>query len=147
MSTPSGPISDGPLSPSNSCLFLWLAIAQAAHSIEEYYCRLFDVLEPARFVSGLLSENLSLGFAIINSLIVTFIFWTYFFRVRPEAASAGVWTWAWSLLELANGIGHVIFAADSGAYFPGIFTAPVLLILSLALIYRLVHPARRAPVE
>ena len=46
--------------------FLALIIAQAAHSIEEYAFRLFDVLAPARFISGLLSDDLARGFAIAN---------------------------------------------------------------------------------
>jgi hypothetical protein len=29
-------------------LFLWLIVAQAAHSVEEYQFRLYDVLAPAR---------------------------------------------------------------------------------------------------
>jgi len=33
--------------------FLALIVAQAAHSIEEYVFRLFEVLAPARFISGL----------------------------------------------------------------------------------------------
>ena len=57
-------------------LFLGLAITQAAHSIEEFYFRLFDVLAPARYLSGLVSDNLALGFAAINALIVVFVFWT-----------------------------------------------------------------------
>ena len=30
-------------------LFLWLIVAQAAHSVEEYLSRLYDVLAPARW--------------------------------------------------------------------------------------------------
>ncbi len=55
-------------------LFLGLAFTQAAHSIEEFYFRLFDVFAPARYVSGLISDNLALGFAVINTLIVAFVF-------------------------------------------------------------------------
>ncbi len=51
----------------------------------------------------------------------------------------------WLLLEFGNGIGHIIFAAD--ACFPGILTAPVLIQFSLALMYRLVHPVGRTPVQ
>ena len=52
--------------------FLFLVIAQAAHSIEEYLFRLFDVFGPARFVSGLVSDNLATGFAIINVSFLIF---------------------------------------------------------------------------
>ena len=138
-----GLTNDGLNSPSTKILFLGLAISQAVHSLEEFYFRLYDVFAPARFLSGVISDNLALGFAVINSLIVAYIFWTYFRRVRPAARSATAWIWAWSLLELGNGIGHIIFAAD--AYFPGVLTAPLLLLFSLALVYRLVHPVGRTP--
>lgn len=126
-----------------SGLFLGLAISQAAHSIEEFYFRLFDVFASARYLSGLISENLALGFAIGNALVVTLAFWTYFFRVRPAVGSAKAWIWAWSLVELGNGIGHIFIAVDAGAYFPGVYTAPFLLVFSLALLYREVRTVDR----
>jgi hypothetical protein len=46
--------------------FVALVIAQAAHSIEEYFGQLYVVFPPARFVSGLISQNLRLGFIIFN---------------------------------------------------------------------------------
>lgn len=128
-------------------LFLGLAISQAAHSIEEFYFRLFDVFAPARYLSGLINENLALGFAVVNALIVALAFWTYFFRVRSAAGSATAWIWGWLLVELGNGTGHIFFAADAGAYFPGILTAPFLLVFSLALMYRLVRPVGRTSVH
>ncbi len=134
------------MGPTHNGLLLGLAVTQAAHSIEEFYFRLYDVLAPARYFSGLVSDNLPLGFAVINALIVAFVFWTYFRRVRPAVRSARAWIWAWSLLELGNGIGHIIFAASVVAYFPGIFTAPVLILFSLALMVRLVHPVGWTPV-
>jgi hypothetical protein len=45
--------------------FLALVIAQAAHSIEEYVFRLYDVFAPARFVSRLISANLRTGFIVV----------------------------------------------------------------------------------
>ena len=111
-------------------LFLGLAISQAAHSMEEFYFRLFDVVAPARYLSGLISENLALVFAVTNSLIVALAFWTYFFRVRPAVGSATAWIWSWLLVELGNGTGHIFFVADAGAYFPGDYTAPFLLVYS-----------------
>jgi len=52
--------------------FLALVVAQAAHSIEEYIFRLFDVFAPARFVSSLVSTNLGVGFAVANAALVLF---------------------------------------------------------------------------
>lgn len=128
-------------------MFLGLVISQAAHSLEEFRFRLFDVLAPARYLSDLVSNNRAVGFAIINVLIVALIFWTWIFRVRPSAASTRAWIWGWSLLELANGIGHLLLAAGRRSYFPGAYTAPLLLAFSVALIYRLVHPPRETPVQ
>ena len=64
--------------------FLALIVAQVAHFIEEYVFRLYDVFAPARFVSGLLTDNLALGFAIANTLVVLFRIWCYVARVRPN---------------------------------------------------------------
>lgn len=128
-------------------LFLGLALTQAAHSIEEFYFRLYDVLAFTRWFVGLISSNLAFGFAVGNTLVVAFMFWTYFRRVRPAASSAPAWLWGWALLELANGSGHIILAADAGGYFPGLYTAPFLLLISLALVYRLVHPVRQTPAQ
>jgi hypothetical protein len=107
--------------------FLALMVAQAAHSIEEYIFRLFDVFAPARFVSGLVSTNLSVGFAGANAALVLFGLWCYFARVRPGHPSGPVFAWFWMGLELANGIGHSVLALSRGGYFPGVATAPVLL--------------------
>jgi hypothetical protein len=42
-------------------LFLFLVIAQMAHSVEEYATRLYEVFAPARLVSGLASDDLATG--------------------------------------------------------------------------------------
>lgn len=130
-----------------SGLFLSLAITQAAHSIEECYFRLFDLFAPARYLSALISDDLAFGFAIANTLVVALAFWTYYFRVRPAVAGTAAWIWGWSLVELGNGIGHIFFAAAAGAYFPGVYTAPFLLVFSLLLMYRSVYPRVSTPVH
>jgi hypothetical protein len=114
-------------------LFLCLIISQAAHSIEEYYFRLYDVLAPARFISRLVSSNLALGFAVANICLVLFGLWCYLARVRKPDATGRSWAWFWAILEAANGTNHLILAASSGGYFPGAATAPLLLGLSVSL--------------
>jgi hypothetical protein len=114
-------------------LFLWLIVVQAAHSVEEYLCRLYDVLAPARWVSGLITDNLAVGFALANTCIVLLGLWCYLARVRTSRPSARAWAWFWAALEAANGAGHLAFAAGARGYFPGAATAPALLALSLAL--------------
>jgi hypothetical protein len=112
-------------------LFLCLILSQAAHSMEEYYFRLYNVLAPARFISSLLSSNLALGFAIANIVFVLFGLWCYLACVRGGHASGRSWAWFWTILEAANGAGHLILALSSRGYFPGAATAPLLLGLSL----------------
>ena len=117
--------------------FLALIVAQAAHSIEEYVFRLFDVLAPARFVSGLFSSDLARGFAIANIALVLFGVWCYVARVRRGLPSARGLAWFWALLEVGNGISHSALAIRRGGYFPGVATAPLLLGISVYLIARL----------
>src|SRR5512143_1860113 len=123
-------------------LFLGLILAQAAHSVEEYATHLYDVLPPARFVSGLVSTDRAFGFAVVNAALVAFGLWTYLARVRSGHAAGVGWAWFWSVLEGANGVGHLVFALSRGGYFPGAWTAPLLLVLAVAL--GRVLPARGA---
>ena len=70
--------------------FLFLILAQAAHSVEEYATRLYEVLAPARFVSSLVSSDLALGFFIVNAALVTFGLWCWAFPcARAGAQLAG----------------------------------------------------------
>jgi hypothetical protein len=116
--------------------FLALVIVQAAHSIEEYIYHLFDVFGPARFVSGLFSDDLALGFAIANTIIVALGVLSYV-AVRRDLPSARAVVWFWAVLELANGLGHIFLAVNRGGYFPGLATAPFLLLVLAYLIARL----------
>ena len=117
--------------------FLILIVAQAAHSLEEYAFRLFDVFAPARFVSGLVSSNLPRGFASINVALVVFGLWSYMSQVRTGHSAARALAWFWTILELANGAGHILLAMSQGAYFPGLGTAPLLFGVALYLAIRL----------
>ena len=122
--------------------FLALMAAQAAHSIEEYIFRLFDEFAPARFVSGLVSTNPGVGFAVANAALVLFGLWCYFARVRPGRPSGPLFAWFWTVLEVANGIGHSVLALSRGGYFPGVATSPVLLGVSAYLAFGLSTPSR-----
>jgi hypothetical protein len=124
--------------------FALVILAQAAHSVEEYVFRLFDVFAPARWVSSLFSANLALGFALGNVCIVVFGAWGYWARVRPSHPGAQGYAWFWACLELGNGMGHVLFAMLRGAYFPGVGTAPLLIATSCYLGSRLVIAGQRA---
>ena len=119
--------------------FALVILAQAAHSVEEYVFRLFEVFAPARWVSGLFSANAAVGFAIGNTLLVLFGIWCYWVRVRAGHPSARGYAWFWACLELANGVNHLFFAAVRGAYFPGAGTAPLLIAASCYLGFWLVR--------
>jgi hypothetical protein len=124
--------------------FLILVLAQAAHSVEEYAFQLYEVSVPARFVSGLVSDDLPTGFAVVNVGLVAFGIWCYVAGVRPAHVSARQWVWPWVIVEGANGIGHLVIALTRGQYFPGALTAPLLLAASLYLGIPLVRAGPRA---
>jgi len=117
--------------------FLLLVLAQAAHSVEEYAFRLFDVLRPARYVAELVGIERSAGFAIVNTALVLFGLWCWFALVRRGRPSARAVAWGWALVETANGLGHVALAVAAGGYFPGLATAPLLLVIAGYLALRL----------
>jgi len=105
-------------------IFLALVLAQAAHSVEEYVFRLYDVLAPARYVSALFGVDRQSGFAVANAALVLFGLWCRNRTRRPGRAGLA---WFWALLEIANGMAHVGLAIAAGGYFPGLATAPLLL--------------------
>jgi len=112
-------------------LFLGLILVQATHSVEEYLFGLYAVLLPARVISGLISGNLAVGFALANAALVLFAFWCYFARVRKRHPSWRAWAWSWAILEAANGSAHLLFVVERGGYLPGAATAPFLLGLAV----------------
>jgi hypothetical protein len=119
-------------------IFLALIVAQAAHSVEEYILRLYEVFTPARAVSSLAGGDPAAGFIVVNSALVVFGLWCYFARVRRRDPSARGWTWFWILLELGNGIGHLVIGLSRSEYSPGVITALPLVVLSVVLGTRLI---------
>lgn len=107
--------------------FLLLVSAQAVHSVEEYWFRLYDLLAPARAVSDALGLNRAAGFAVTNSVLIGFGLWCYAARIRPGLRGARALAWLWAVLEILNGIAHFGLALAAGGYFPGVATAPLLL--------------------
>ena len=124
--------------------FLLLVLAQAAHSVEEYAFRLWEVLAPARFVSGLIGLDPATGFAIANAALVGFGLWCRAVPVRRGWPSARALAWAWATVEGANGCGHVALAVAAGGYFPGLLTAPLLLAAAAFLAWCLTRPRAMA---
>jgi hypothetical protein len=125
-------------------IFLLLICSQALHSIEEYHFSLWEVLAPARFLSGLVSADLSVGFAVVDVTIVALGLWTYAWPVRRNSRYAVHLAWCWTILEAANGVGHLMFALASRSYFPGAYTAPLLLVFSGLLAMQLMRGRQAA---
>jgi hypothetical protein len=124
--------------------FLALIGAQAAHSVEEYLGRLYLVFPPARWVSGLVSDDLERGFVIANVALVSLGVLCFLGPVlggwrmaRPIAA-------CWAVLEVLNGTGHLGWSFLELRYTPGVATAPLLGVLALWLARRLVMTSAEA---
>jgi hypothetical protein len=122
--------------------FAALVVAQAAHSLEEYAGHLYEVFAPARFVSGLISDDLQRGFVILNLSLVAFGTWCFLWPVRRGWRAAPLLCWIWVGIELVNGVGHPLWSLREGAYTPGVASAPVLLVLALSLAIQLCNGHR-----
>lgn len=121
-----------------------LVLAQVAHSLEEYVGRLWESFPPARFLSGLFSQDLELGFLTINVSLVTFGLWCFLWPVRRGWPSAVPLAWVWVGIEVINGIGHPLWSLRQGGYTPGVVTAPLLLVLAVYVALQLSHVAGRS---
>jgi hypothetical protein len=126
--------------------FAALVAAQAAHSVEEYLGKLYLVFPPARFVSGVVSDDLERGFVIANLGLVGFGVCCFLGPVRRQWPSARALAWFWVGLEGLNGLGHLGWSLIQLRYTPGVATAPILLLLAFQLGQWLVAmPSRTAP--
>jgi hypothetical protein len=119
--------------------FLALVVIQAAHSVEEYVGRLYEVFPPARAVSGLISADLERGFVIFNVALVTFGLCCFIWPVRRQWPAAIPLAWLWVVIELINGIGHPLWTLAEWKYTPGVITSPFLLMLALYLALQLLR--------
>ena len=59
--------------------------------------RLYEVFPPARSLSGLISANHAVGFAIGNTLLVSFGAWCYVAWVRRDRPAGVLWAWFWDV--------------------------------------------------
>ncbi len=120
--------------PNARSTFGFLILAQAAHSIEEYVGRLWEVFPPARLLTGLISDDRRFGFLVLNVSLVTFGAWCYLWPVSRGWRSARAIALGWIAIELINGFGHPLWSLYLGSYTPGVVTALVLLPLALWLL-------------
>ena len=121
-----------------------LILAQAAHSIEEYFGRLWESFPPARALTGLISADREFGFLVLNVALVTFGVWCFLWPVLKRWRSATAIATGWAIVELINGVGHPLWTVRQGGYTPGVATAPVLLVLSIVLLVQLRNRRRVA---
>jgi hypothetical protein len=121
-----------------------LILAQVAHSLEEYVGRLWESFPPARFLSGLFSQDLELGFLVLNISLVTFGLWCFLWPVRRGWPAAVPIAWVWVGIEVINGIGHSLWSLRQGTYTPGVATVPLLVALAGYVALQLSHIAGRS---
>lgn len=114
-------------------LFLILVIIQAFHSVEEFFGKLWLYLKPAEVLSILLSDNVELGFILINLAFFIFGLWVSLFALSKNYPFAKYLVWFWIILEILNGIAHPIIAISRWEYIPGLITAPALFLLAITL--------------
>lgn len=117
--------------------FLLVVIAQFLHSCEEYIFRLYDRLLPAQLISDWISSNRAEGFLIANVLLVAFGFWCWASLLRRSSYLARGIAWGWAIVETANGANHILLAIGARDYFPGLATAPLLIVTAIWLIVTL----------
>ena len=117
--------------------FLALVAVEGAHSIEEYIGRLWEVFPPARYITGLVSQDHQFGFVVINVSLFLFGVWCVLWPVRHRWPSVRVFAGIWIGIATLNGIGHPLWSLRLQAYTPGVITAPVLLILAILLAVQL----------
>jgi hypothetical protein len=120
----------------DEAIFGALIAAQALHSIEEYLGRLWLVFPPARFVTGLLSQDRRQAFIIINLALIAFGIWCFVWPVRRGWRARGYIIGFWVAIELTNGVGHSWWTLRQQAYTPGALTAPLLLVLAIVLAWQ-----------
>jgi len=127
-----------------SFAFLLLVLAQTAHSIEEYFGKLWEVFAPARYLCSQVSKNHETGFLIINSALILFGLWCWWFPIRKNYSYARGLIWCWIIMESINVIGHTAWAIDESAYRPGVATVPLILLMVICVGKQLPFPSNAA---
>jgi hypothetical protein len=125
--------------------FAALLLAQAVHSVEEYIGRLWESFPPARFLTGLLSQDREWSFVALTILLLAFGLWCLLWPVRRGWPSGVYIAWAWAIVEVINGIVHPVWTLHEGGYTAGVVTAPLLLASAVYLGYQLRHAPRESP--
>ena len=126
------------MSPKSQTLLLYLTLTaiQTAHSVEEYVSHFFVPLsQMSRFMHNLtgffpiitISEPM---FLFLNSTLLIFLLLIVPFLLHKKYWAmlvAGIIT----VIEILNGLTHIIISISIGGYFPGSISAPGLLIVGI----------------
>jgi len=127
--------------------YLGLGIAQALHSMEEMYTHLYDFFWTAtglfqRYLPFLPQCKMSAEvFAMLNMGFIVIILATVPF-VESNRRWAILLAWCWAVIEVLNGLLHMIGVVVFSGYVPGALSAPVLFVMGGLLIVRLSFPRK-----
>jgi hypothetical protein len=127
--------------------FWLLALAQAAHSIEEMASGLYDFFWTATgrlhaiFPSFSQFRMAAPKFAVINMAIIAVLFGAVPFVAARQPLALGL-AWIAAIIELANGAGHLAGTVVFSGYVPGALTAPFLLWTGALLLRELFRSTR-----
>ena len=113
--------------------FIALILIQALHSYEEILFKLWEVLKPARFISQLLDDDLAYGFTIANIIIIFLGLICCILVFKFDDQNARKIVWFWVTVEYINFLIHSTNSLILMAYFPGVWSAQLLLVCSLYL--------------
>lgn len=130
-------------------VYLLLALAQAAHSIEEMLTRLYDFFWTA---TGVFHQYIPafpqfrMRAETFGALNMTFI--AVLLALAPSVAArkpgALVFAGVVAVIEILNGTGHLAGTVVFGGYVPGAATAPFLLVLGILTLRALRQASPRA---
>lgn len=95
--------------------------------------RSLEAFPPARFLTGLVSQDHERGFVVLTVALIEFGLSCFLWPVRRGRPSAVNLAWAWVVVETINGVGHAAWTLRQRGYTPGVATAPVLLVLAVDL--------------
>lgn len=107
-------------------------LVQAAHFSEEYLTG-FHHRFPALFGQPAMPDFFFISFNLIWLIVWALSIW----GLKAQCRLALFPLWFLGLASVLNGIAHPLIAAFRGAYFPGLFTAPLGGIVGIVLCHRL----------
>lgn len=121
------------LNKSTGFWFSALILSQGLHSFEEVKFELWKHFEPARKLSAIFSEDLSTGFLLANLVVVLVGALSVVASLLLKKDRARIVIYFWIIVESINFAVHTVNSILSGGYFPGLYTAPLLIFCSIGL--------------